>query len=242
MDKIIDFANRHNLIVIDDAAHAIGTKYKDKKIGNFGDATVFSFYANKNLACGEGGMVVSKNKELIEKIRKLSYFGINKQAFNRYEKLGSWYYEIEELGYKYNMDSIHAAIGLAQLKKLDEMNERRRSIAKLYKDGLDKRIKLTEDNQTNYHVYHLFAILVDKEIIDRDELIKKLKERNIGTSVHFIPLHKHPYYRTIFDKRGFLIADKVYEKIVSLPIFPGMSDDDVRYVIEKINDILKRKR
>ncbi len=238
MDKIIDIAKKHNLVIIEDAAHAIGSRYKDKKIGNFGDVTVFSFYATKNLTCGEGGMAVSKNKKIIERIRKVSYFGINKQAFNRYTQKGDWYYEIEEIGYKYNMDSIHAAIGLVQLRKLDQMNQRRREIATMYKNGLDKKIKFTEDSDNNYHIYHLFPIRIDKKIIKRDEFIKRLKERNIGTSVHFIPLHKHPFYKKIIDT-DFPIADAVYEEIVSIPMFPGMSDSDVSYVIDNINDVLK---
>jgi dTDP-4-amino-4,6-dideoxygalactose transaminase len=241
MDEIIAFAKKHNLIVIEDAAHAVGAEYKGTKVGNLGDITVFSFYATKNLACGEGGMVVSGNKKISEKIRKMSYFGIDKKAFNRYSRLGSWYYEIEELGYKYNMDSIHAAIGLVQLEKLDKMNKRRRRIAELYKKNLDKKMKFTEDKTHNYHTYHLFPIRIRKEIMNRDDFIRKLKERNIGTGVHFIPLHRHPYYRRILPKRDFPVADKVYEEIVSIPMFSGMSDNDVHYVIRNINDILKRR-
>lgn len=241
MDGIIEVARRHNLIVIEDAAHAIGTKYKGAKIGSIGDIAVFSFYATKNLTCGEGGMAVCKNKKIIEKIRKMSYFGINKQAFNRYSKRGNWYYEIEELGYKYNMDSIHAAIGLVQLEKLDKMNERRRYIAALYRKNLDKRIRFIEEKEGNCHIYYLFPIRINNEIINRNDFINRLKERNIGTNVHFIPLHKHPYYRNTLDRRDFPVADKAYEEILSIPMFPGMSDDDVFYVIENINDILKRE-
>lgn len=241
MDKIIGVARRHNLVIVEDAAHAIGTCYKSKKIGNFGDATVFSFYATKNLTCGEGGMVVSNDKDITEKIRKMSYFGINKQAVRRYSETGSWYYKIEELGYKYNMDSIHAAIGLVQLRRLDEMNERRRHIAKMYREGLDKRIRFTENAKDNYHIYHLFPIRINREIINRNQFIEELKKRNIGTSVHYIPLHKHPYYISIVGERDFPIADRIYEEIVSIPMFPEMSDGDVSYVIENINDILKRR-
>jgi dTDP-4-amino-4,6-dideoxygalactose transaminase len=136
MDAIGKLAKKYGLKVIEDAAHAIGTEYKGKKIGNFSDLTVFSFYATKNLAMGEGGMVVSKDKALIERIRKLSYFGINKEAFKRYDKSGSWFYDIEELGYKYNLDDLHGAIGLVQLRKLNAMNKRRREIAALYRQRL----------------------------------------------------------------------------------------------------------
>ena len=167
MDKILEIARKHKLIVIEDAAHAIGTEYKGKKIGSLGDITVFSFYATKNLTCGEGGMAVSKNEELIEKIRKISYFGINKQAFNRYEKRGHWYYDIEEVGYKYNMDNIHAALGVEQLKKVDRMNIRRRDIALMYKKDLDKRVSFLVDDELNYHTYHLFPIRISKNIISK---------------------------------------------------------------------------
>jgi dTDP-4-amino-4,6-dideoxygalactose transaminase len=241
IEAIANIANKHNLVVIEDAAHAIGTEYKGKKIGNFGNITAFSFYATKNLACGEGGMVVSRDSKLIGRIRKMSYFGINKEAFNRYEKLGHWYYEIEDMGYKYNMGSIHAALGLTQLEKIDMMNQRRRQIAKIYKANLDQRIKFTKDDESSYHTYHLFPIRVPKDIIGRDELIAKLKRRNIGTSVHFIPLHKHPYYKKLLNRESFPVADKAYEEILSIPMFPGMSDEDALSVIENINNILKKE-
>jgi dTDP-4-amino-4,6-dideoxygalactose transaminase len=132
------------------------------------------------------------------------------------------------------MDSIHAAIGLVQLAKLEEMNLRRREIAGMYRRGLDKRIRFTEDSQENFHNYHLFLIRIDKEIIPRDEFVGKLKERNIGCSVHFIPLHRHPFY-----KKKFPVADKAYGEAVSIPLFPGMSDQDVEYVIDNVNQVLK---
>lgn len=238
MDAILSAAKEHGLTVIEDAAHAIGTQYKGRKIGSFGDVSVFSFYATKNLACGEGGMAVSRDKKMIEKMRKLSYFGINKEAFNRYSQKGNWFYEIEEIGYKYNMDSIHAAIGLEQFKKLDRMNERRRRIASLYRAGLDPRARFSEDKPEHYHIYHLFTMRIGKDIIPRDEFIKQLRARNIGTSVHFIPLHKHPFYKDLIHS-DFPAADRAYEEIVSIPMYPGMSDPDVDYVIETINDVLK---
>lgn len=238
MDELIRLAKKHNILIIEDAAHAFGSCYNGKKIGSFGQTAVFSFYATKNLACGEGGMVVSRDKRLIERIRKLSYFGINKEAFNRYTQKGSWFYQIEELGYKYNMDSIHAAIGLVQLRKLDKMNQRRRRIAAIYRKGLGERILLTEDSDRHYHIYQLFPIRVDKRIIFRDALVGKLKKRNIGVSVHFIPLHRHPFYQRITGAK-FPVADRAYSEIISLPMFSGMSDNDVNYVVENMNDILK---
>jgi radical SAM protein with 4Fe4S-binding SPASM domain len=140
LNMIKQIADKYDLFVIEDAAHAIGTKYFGKKIGNFSHATCFSFYATKNLAMGEGGACVSNNYELIESIKKLSYFGINKEAYKRYEKFGTWFYNIEKMGFKFNLDSIHAAMGLVQLEKLDQMNTRRRKIAKTYRKGLDDSI------------------------------------------------------------------------------------------------------
>lgn len=234
IEGIASLAKKHDLKVIEDAAHAIGTEYKGTKIGNFSDVTCFSFYATKNLAMGEGGAAVSKNKEIIEQIRKLGYFGINKEAFKRYEKSGNWRYDIEEIGYKCNLDSVHAAIGIEQLKKLDSLNNRRREIASNYKKNLSKRIKFTTDSADHHHTYHLFPILLPNEI-ERDDFIKAMKDENIGTSVHFIPLHLHSYYAKKVNGNTFEKADAIFQKIVSIPMFPSMSDEDIEYVISKIN-------
>jgi len=237
MEAIQKLADKHNLKVIEDAAHAIGTEYKNIKIGNFADVTCFSFYATKNLAMGEGGAAVSKNPKTIEKIRKLSYFGVNKSAFNRYEKRGTWFYDIEEIGYKCNLDSVHAAFGIVQLKKLDSMNKRRREIAKYYKENLSTKLSFTEDNQKHYHIYHLFPIRLPKEV-NRDEFIDKLKQNNIGASLHFIPLHLHSFYQNRFAKEDFPIANKVFENILSIPICSAMTNEEIEYVVKTINKIL----
>jgi perosamine synthetase len=231
MDKIANIAKEFNLKVIEDAAHAIGTKFNDIKIGNHSDAVCFSFYATKNLAMGEGGAVVSKDKNLIEKIKKISYLGINKDFYKRYEKKGNWFYDIEELGYKANLDNIHSAIGLMQLKKIDKMNQRRRKIAKYYYDNL-KNIEFNKYDSKHYHSYHLFMIRVK----NRDEFTAKLKEKNIGSSVHFRPLHKHSFYKDRF--KGFKNADSVYKEILSIPMYPGLKDSEVEYIVDTINRII----
>jgi len=236
MGAIGNLAKKYNLKIIEDAAHAIGTSYKDKKIGNFSDVTCFSFYATKNLAMGEGGAAVSKDKGLIEKIRKLSYFGINKEAFKRYEKAGRWFYDIEEIGYKANLDSIHAALGIVQLNKLDKMNQRRREIAAYYRENLSDKLIFNKDSAEHFHTYHLFPIRLPKQI-KRDEFIENLKENNIGASVHFIPLHLHTFYKNR-DNRKFEIADKVFESILSIPMCSAMSDIEVKYVVKTINKII----
>lgn len=236
MEKIAALAKKYSLKVIEDAAHAIGTEYNGVKIGSFSDVTCFSFYATKNLAMGEGGAAVSKNKELIEKIRKLGYFGINKEAFKRYDKSGSWRYDIEELGYKNNLDSVHAAIGLEQLKKLDALNDRRREIATYYKSKLNKKLCFTKDDDAHHHVYHLFMIILPSSV-QRDDFMQAMKEENIGTSVHFIPLHLHSYYAAKQSGK-FCVADEIFERVVSIPMFPSMDGEDVEYVISKINSFI----
>lgn len=234
MEGISTLAKKYGLKVIEDAAHAIGTTYNGIKIGNFSDVTCFSFYATKNLAMGEGGAAVSRDKEIIEKIRKLGYFGINKEAFKRYEKSGNWRYDIEELGYKNNLDSVHAAIGIEQLKKLDFLNDRRREIALKYKKRLSQKLEFTTDSAEHHHTYHLFPILLPSNV-NRDGFMDAMKDENIGTSVHFIPLHLHSYYASKLEGGKFEIADEIFQRIVSIPMFPSMSDEDAEYVISKVN-------
>lgn len=239
MEAIHSFALKHNLKVIEDAAHAVGTEFQGVKVGNFSDITCFSFYATKNLAMGEGGAAVSKNSDLIEKIRKLSYFGINKQAFKRYAKTGTWFYDIEELGYKCNLDSLHAALGLAQLERLDAMNQRRREIASQYKKGLSDNLIHPWDDKKHYHTYHLFMVRVNEKQFKRNDLIDELKKRNIGASVHFIPLHLHSHYSKNNSSEKFPVANKIYKEILSIPMFSSMTDEDVDYVIENINVLVE---
>ncbi|MCF6330711.1 MAG: DegT/DnrJ/EryC1/StrS family aminotransferase [Sulfurimonas sp.] len=236
MEAIDILAKKYNLRVIEDAAHAIGTSYKNKKIGNFSDITCFSFYATKNLAMGEGGAAVSKDKELVEKMRKLSYFGINKEAFKRYEKAGRWFYDIEEIGYKANLDSIHAALGIVQLNKLDKMNQRRREIATFYRENLSNKLTFNEDSGEHYHTYHLFPIRLPQSV-KRDDFIEELKNNNIGASVHFIPLHLHTFYKDR-SNNNFEVANRVFNNILSIPMCSAMSDEEVKYVVEKVNKIV----
>ena len=238
MDRLADLAARRGLKVIEDAAHAFGTGYRGRRIGQFSDCAAFSFYATKNLATGEGGMVVSRDRRMIEHIRKKSYFGINKEAFKRYEKAGSWFYDIEELGYKYNFDSMHAALGIVQLKRLDGMLRRRREIAQRYREALAGLVSFTADSPEHFHTYHLFCVRIDEKRISRDDLIAQLKKRNIGTGVHYIPLHRHSFYKGRYRQGEFPCADRVYGNIISLPMFSAMSDADVQYVIDNLITIL----
>lgn len=247
MDPIMEIARKHNLYVIEDAAHAIYTQYKGRMIGSIGDFTCFSFYATKNLVTGEGGMVTTQNEELADKIRVMSLHGMSKNAWNRYSDKGSWFYEVEYPGYKYNMTDIQAALGLVQLKKLSKLQSIREEYAKLYNDAFSDIDGFTTpySDTVNTHAWHLYVLRMnqDKFTIDRGEFIEKLKEQGIGTSVHFIPVPMHPYYRDL----GYKIEDypnamNAYNGAISLPLYPKMTVEEINYVISKVKEIAEQYR
>lgn len=248
MDEILRIAKDYNLIVIEDAAHAIGAEYKNRKIGNFGDTTCFSFYATKNLVTAEGGMVTTNNREIADKIMIYSLHGMDRDAWMRYSRTGSWYYEVTYPGFKYNMTDIQASLGLHQLKKFDGFQKRREEIVRLYTQAF----KDLEEIETPFvskevkHAWHLYVIKLSKNRlkINRNRFIKELKRENIGTSVHFIPVHLHPWYRKAFRfKRGdFPVAEDIYQRVISLPIYPKMNDRDVQDVIRAVKRIVKNNR
>ncbi|MFL0443507.1 DegT/DnrJ/EryC1/StrS family aminotransferase [Bacillus subtilis] len=246
MDAILAIAQNHGLFVLEDAAHAVYTTYKQRMIGSIGDATAFSFYATKNLATGEGGMLTTDDEELADKIRVLSLHGMSKAAWNRYSSNGSWYYEVESPGYKMNMFDLQAALGLHQLKRLDDMQKRREKIAGRYQTAFQQIPGLITPfvHDDGRHAWHLYVLQVDekKAGVTRSEMITALKdEYNIGTSVHFIPVHIHPYYQKQFGYKeaDFPNAMNYYKRTLSLPLYPSMSDDDVHDVIEAVRDIVK---
>jgi UDP-4-amino-4,6-dideoxy-N-acetyl-beta-L-altrosamine transaminase len=244
MDEIMDIADDHDLYVIEDAAHAIGSEYKNTKIGCISDITCFSFYATKNITTGEGGMITTNDETLEEKMRILSLHGISKDAWNRYSATGSWYYEILYPGFKCNMDDIQASIGIHQLKKIDEMQIRRFEIAEMYNDAFNslEQIIVPPIEKNSIHAWHLYPIQIRTEHlkINRNEFIEALKAENIGTSVHFIPIHMHPYYKKKFGfKKGdFPNTESFFEKEISIPLYPRMTDEDVEDVISAINKII----
>ena len=248
MDEICDIARRYNLVVIEDAAHAIPASYKDRKAGTIGDITCFSFYATKSLTTGEGGMATTGNDEWADKMRVLRLHGISKDAWKRYTGEGSWYYEVENAGYKYNMTDIQAAMGLAQLRKIDWMWKRRQEIAASYTGAFGSRddIEIPFVKVDRESSWHLYVVKLNLEMlrIGRNRFIEELKNMGVMTSVHFIPLYKHPYYRTAFnyDPAEFAVSDSIYERIISLPIYPGMSNDDVAQVISSVEDVLRKYR
>lgn len=248
MDRIVEISKKYGLVIIEDAAHAIGASYKNRKIGTIGDLTSFSFYATKNITTGDGGMVVTDNDELAEKIRALRLHGMSRDAWKRYTAKGSWFYEILYPGYKYNMTDIQASLGIHQLKKLDVMQKRREEMAAIYNEAFADmhEIIIPKVKDDIKHAWHLYAIQINKDslTIDRSQFIEILRAENIGTSVHFIPLHLHPYYRNRYGfKRGdFANAELLYESEISLPLYPKMTNDDVGDVIEAVQKIVDQYR
>ena len=250
MDSIADIATRYDLKVIEDAAHALPAHNKGRTIGTISDITCFSFYATKSITTGEGGMITTDNDEWADRMRIMSLHGISKDAWKRYTSEGNWFYEIIAPGYKYNMTDIAAAIGITQLKKSDKMWERRRKIACMYNEAFQTIREIEVPTLTKaeggqamtQHSWHLYVIKLKPEYlsIDRNVFIEELKERGIGTSVHFIPLHIHPYYRDTYGYKpeDFPVAFETYKNIISLPIYPRMSDSDVERVIKAVQDIV----
>ena len=244
MDEIIRISKENDLFIIEDAAHAIGSMYKNKIIGSIGDITCFSFYATKNITTAEGGMITTDNVELAEKMRVLSLHGISKDAWKRYSSEGSWYYEILYPGYKYNMSDLQASIGIHQLKKLDQMQRRREQIASFYNDSFKNMPQIITPAVKSYakHAWHLYSIQINTDLlnINRNDFIEALKAENIGTSVHFIPLHLHPYYKEKYGfKRGdFPVTESVYDREISLPLYPKMTDKDAKDVVSAVKKLI----
>jgi dTDP-4-amino-4,6-dideoxygalactose transaminase len=245
MDPILEIARRHGLKVIEDAAHALPSRYKNRMVGSLGDITCFSFYATKTITTGEGGMATTQNPEYAERMRLLSLHGISRSAWNRDAAEVSWRYDILEAGYKYNLTDLQAALGLAQLAKCDAMRARRAAIAERYDQALAGLDAFTappiQENGT--HSWHLYVVQVNPSAlrIGRDRVIEELKQRGIGTSVHFIPLHLHPLYRKLFGFRGgeFPVAEERFERAISLPIYPGMAEEDAGRVIEALQNVAR---
>jgi dTDP-4-amino-4,6-dideoxygalactose transaminase len=245
MDEIFSIAGEFDLKVVEDAAHALPTTYKNKMIGSLqSDATVFSFYANKTMTTGEGGMVVTYNSDLAKRIKIMRLHGIDRDAFDRFQsKKPAWYYEVIAPGFKYNMTDIAAAIGIQQLKKLPRFLKRRKYLAKRYLSSLANLplILPADDIDGGSHSWHLFVIrLQDNVKMNRDELVQFLNDKGIGSSVHYVPLHRQPYWR---DKYSLSVdmfpeADKAYHSMVSIPLYTRMTDEQQDRVINALHDAL----
>lgn len=240
MGAIMCSARKYGIPVVEDAAHAVESRWRGRKVGSIGDATAFSFYATKNLSTGEGGMVTTDDERLAEQMRRLSLHGISKDAWSRYDAKGSWYYEVLEQGYKYNMTDLAAALGLCQLQRIDTMAARRATIARKYSEhlgSLDSLIVPDCDVEGD-RAWHLYTVRLrlDKLSIDRAQFIARLSEKGIGASVHFIPLHLHPFYRDRygFEAGDFPIAEAVFAGCISLPLYPDLTDSEVVRVCDAV--------
>lgn len=254
---IYELAARHDLAVVEDAAHAVATEYFGRRIGAAfddrwprprGRATAFSFYATKNLATGDGGMLTVDDAQLADRCRRLALHGMNRDAWQRYSSSGSWYYEVLEPGYKQNMTDIQAAIGIHQLRRLDEFTRIRQRHADQYDAAFADipEIRRPIRRPDSSHTFHLYAVRFtqDRLRIARDEIIRALTRCNIGTSVHFIPVHMHPYYRETFayTSESFPNASRIFSELVSLPLYPAMSDEDIASVHLAVRAIVEASR
>jgi len=244
LDPILDIAKKHNLIVIEDAAHAAGTEYKGKKIGSFPTTSVFSFHPNKNMTTGEGGMVVTPDESIYQKVNLLKFHGMDKNAWKRFDKSGTARYDITLPGYKYNMMDIQAAFGLHQLPKLDGFIAERIKRALRYQEAFKNVPGIILPREVSYphkHAWHLYTPLIDIDElkINRDGFMNELKKRNIGSGLHYTAVHEFSYYAAKFGWKpaDFPEAHYVSERILSLPLFPTMTDQDQEDVIEAVSEI-----
>jgi dTDP-4-amino-4,6-dideoxygalactose transaminase len=257
LQAIYEIAARHGLFVVEDAAHGIATEYRGRRIGAAfderwerprGRATVFSFYATKNLATGEGGMLTTDDPALAERCRRLSLHGMSRDAWQRYTSSGSWYYEVVEPGYKQNMTDVQASVGIHQLRRIDEFTAIRQRYAAIYDAAFADvpEIRLPRRHSDRNHTFHLYPVWFDSArlSIGRDEVIEHLTRCNIGTSVHFIPVHVHPYYRDRYGYRpsDFPTAFRLYSGLVSLPLYPAMHEEDLASVHRAVRAVVQEFR
>ncbi len=246
MNAIGSIARKRELRVVEDAAHALGAEFGGRPIGSIGDITCFSFYATKNLTTGEGGMITTEDGRVAERIRRLSLHGLTRDAWKRYTRSGSWRYDVVELGYKYNMTDVAAGMGLAQLRKFGAIQRRRERIACRYTRHLggQEAFDLPAEGRESRHAWHLYVLRLRPGIlrISRDRTIEILRERGIGTSVHFMPLHLHSFYRRTFGyRRGdYPRTETESARAISLPLYPGLSIRSQDRVIDALLDLARR--
>lgn len=246
MDEIAAIAEAHHLLIVEDASHALGSRYRGRTIGSLSLATVFSLHATQTIAAGEGGMVATDDGDLANRMRMMGCHGISQEAWRRYGAEGEWFYEVVFAGYKYNMTDILASLGIHQLAKVERFLAAREKLVRLYNEALApiSEIKRPVENFWGRHAWHIYTIRLDLEhlAIDRSRFIDELREQNIGASVPFIPIHLQPYYQNRFGySRGDLPAtEAVYDAIVALPLFPGMVSEDVQDVVDAIRGVVAR--
>lgn len=234
-DEILKIAKKHNLLVIEDACHALGAEYKNKKIGSLADMTILSFHPVKHITTGEGGMILTNNKNFYEKLKIFRHHGIIKKP----EK-GKWYYEIENPGFNYRITDFQCALGLSQLKKIDKFIKRRREIIAEYNEEFKniKKIIIPKEKEYAKSSWHIYPIQIQGA--DRKKIFDALQKQGIGVQVHYMPLHLHPFYKNKFGyKKGdFPIAEKYYERAITLPLFPKMTEKEIKRVIKVVKKII----
>jgi dTDP-4-amino-4,6-dideoxygalactose transaminase len=248
MPGLMATAHARGALVVEDAAHALPTWCGSKPAGTYGDAAAFSFYATKTITTGEGGMIVTADSAVAQRARQMAFHGITRNAFGRYQSPGRWYYEVDDFGFKYNLTDVAAALGRSQLRRVDELWKARRAIAQM----LDAGLSIVPEVQIPYrhggandswHLY-IMRLHVERLTCSRDEFIDELGHLGIGTSVHFIPLHLHPVYRKELGYRvgDFPVAEREYARMISLPIWPGMSRDDITRVVDAVAQVARTHR
>lgn len=248
MDEILDIAKTYNIRIIEDAAHALPALYKNRMIGTIGDVTCFSFYVTKTLATGEGGMICTEDDQIAERCTIMRLHGISRDPWNRYTSEGSWFYEVISPGFKYNFTDIQAALGLQQLKKVDMLWGMRKTIASKYDACFadSELIKVPPKLNDRQSAYHLYSIQLNLKMlnINRTGFIDALKQCGIAASVHFIPLYHHPFYKENFNLKNsdFPKSESAYPCLVSLPIWPGMTDVQINTVSDKVISLLRKHR
>jgi len=235
-DRLQAIVQKFGLYLVSDSCHALGAEYKNNRLGSFSDLTVFSFHPVKHITTGEGGMIVTNNSDLCKKMKRFRNHGIDLDVRQR-QALESWNYQVTDLGYNYRLTDIQCALGLSQMKKLSLFLKKRRKIAAQYEKAFCSVKEITPLHVENniLHAYHLYVIRV-QEGLDRKKIFQKLRNDGIGVNVHYIPLHYHPFYqkKLACRKGNFPVAERVYEEIISLPIFPEMTDDEVKSVIDSV--------
>jgi perosamine synthetase len=245
MNLIISIAKKYKLFVIEDAAHAFPSKYDSRHIGTIGHATCFSFYATKTITTGEGGMITTENSDWAERMRLLRLHGVTRDAWKRENTDNFWEYDVVEPGFKYNTTDINSAIGIEQLKKADEMQKMREIIARRYNEAFQNTealilYKIKDNRYTSWYLYPL-KINLESLSIDRNRFVNEMKLRGISASVHFIPLYRFTYYKNLGYKiKDYPESEWVFERTISLPIYPGMSAKEIDYVIDNVLDILEK--
>jgi dTDP-4-amino-4,6-dideoxygalactose transaminase len=248
MDPIIELAKKHRLSIIEDAAHALETKYKGHKIGSLGNPTAFSFYANKNITTGEGGMLTTNDESLDEMVRVLRLHGLSRDAWKRFGKSGFSQWELELPGFKYNMADINAAIGIHQLKKIGRFSKIRKQYAAMYDEAFRQIpeleiLEIRDYAETSHHLY-IIALRLEQLSINRDQFVDAVQSAGIGVGVHYQALHLQPFYKKEFDTRleAYPVATSYSSRILSLPLYPRMSTQEIERVANVVADIVSQNR